>query len=102
MPGPKRQSTLLVIISSPMQTNSSSTSSLLKVAAIMVPMGRLNALVPQSKRMPEGPSSQQPQGIPNSVRLFATPPKAAAVPGVTLGLPIPSPRIMQERSSSDN
>ena len=40
--------------------------------------------------------------IPKFFKFSETPPNALAVPGVTFGLPIPSPRIMQERSSSDN
>ena len=67
-----------------------------------MPFGRLNAFVPQSRRIPEGPSSQQAQGIPFSRRLSDTPPNAAAVPAVTLGLPMPSPRIMQASSSSES
>ena len=67
-----------------------------------VPLGRLKAFFPESSLMPEGPSEQQPQGIPKFLSSFEIPPKAAAVPAVTLGLPIPSPLIMAERSSSDS
>lgn len=98
MPGPNRQSTLLAIISSPVREKSSRISVRLNVQAIIVPFGRLNALVPQSRRMPDGPSSQQPHGMPRAVSSSETPPKAAAVPAVTFGLFMPSPRIMQDRS----
>mgnify|MGYP003299016613 CR=1 FL=1 len=40
------------------------TKSQLKVLASKVPFGKEKALIPQSKRIPEGPSSQQQQGIP--------------------------------------
>ena len=60
----------------------------------------LNAFAPLSRRIPEGPSSQQPIGRPVLRRLSLIPPNAAAVPGVTFELPIPSPRTMQARSSS--
>ncbi|MNC72695.1 hypothetical protein D3C75_1237830 [compost metagenome] len=49
--------------------------------------------------MPDGPSAVQPTGIPNRFKLSLTPPKADAVPGVTSGLLIPSPRTIAARSS---
>ena len=100
IPGPSRQSTLFALISSPSIEKSSLTSSLLKVEAISVPFGRLKAFVPVSRRIPEGPSEQQPQGTPIFFSLSLTPPKAAAVPGVTFGEHIPSPRTRTFRSSS--
>ena len=102
MPGPKRVSILFFRSSMPSISYSSSTSSGSKVQASKVPFGRLNATVPQSIRMPEGPSEQQAMGIPNLFSPSVTPPKAAAVPGVTFGEHMPSPRVIQIRSSSDN
>ena len=81
-----------------MNVNSSVMSGRSNVEASSVPLGRLNAFVPQSRRIPEGPSSQHAQGIPSAVSVSETPPNAAAVPAVTFGEPMPSPRIMQERS----
>ena len=98
IPGPSRQSTLLAAISSPIKAKSSLVSSLLNEEAIIVPFGRLKAFVPQSSLMPDGPSEQQPAGMPKPLRFSDTPPNAEAVPAVTLGLPMPSPLIMQERS----
>ena len=100
IPGPRRQSILLSFISIPVKVKSSVISSGLNVQAIKVPFGILNAFTPLSRRKPEGPSSQQPQGIPNSARCLFTPPNAAAVPSVTFKLPIPSPRTIQHKSSS--
>ena len=78
-------------------------SFLLKVLAMEVPFGREKAFIPQSRRMPLGPSSQQATGMPKwSLRRGETPPKALAVPGVTRLLPIPSPRVKQASSSSVN
>ncbi len=65
-----------------------------------MPLGMAKAWVPQSMRMPLGPSAQQPVGMPKLSSRFVTPPKAPAVPGVTLGEHMPSPRTMQQRSSS--
>ena len=71
--------------------------------ARQVPFGKEKAFAPQSFLIPEGPSSQQAAGIPKVSRsLGETPPKAEAVPAVTRLLPIPSPRIMQDKSSSVN
>ena len=56
------------------------TSSTLKVQPREVPFGSENAFVPQSIRIPDGPSEQHPTGIPSAVRPSVTPPKAAAVP----------------------
>ena len=100
IPGPSRHSTLLRHISRPVYLKRSVMSSVLNVQAIIVPLGRLKALVPQSRRIPEGPSSQQAAGMPKPVSLSVTPPNAEAVPAVTRGLPIPSPRIMLARSLS--
>ena len=102
IPGPSRQSTLLYAISSPASENSSYTSSVLNVEAIRVPFGRLNAFVPQSSLIPDGPSDVQQLGMPKSISDCETPANADVVPGVTFGLPIPSPRIMQARSLSES
>ena len=102
IPGPKRQSTLFSAISKPVNSKSSVTSSGLNVEAIIVPFGRLKAFIPQSSRIPEGPSAQHTHGIPKLLRLSVTPPKAEAVPAVTFGLPMPSPRIIQARSLSES
>ena len=74
----------------------------MNVQASKVPPGRLNALVPQSIRRPDGPSVQQPAGMPKYVRFGVRPPKAAAVPGVTFGLDMPSPFTMWHKSRSDS
>ena len=102
MPGPKSVSILFFRSSMPSISYSSSTSSGSKVQASKVPLGRAYAMVPQSIRIPEGPSEQQAIGIPNLFSPSVTPPKAAAVPGVTFGEHIPSPRVIQIRSLSDN
>ena len=88
-------------ISRPIREKSSCTSGLLNVDAMSVPFGRLNAFVPVSRRIPDGPSEQQPQGTPKFLRLSETPPNAAAVPGVTFGEHIPSPRTRQLRSAHE-
>ena len=76
---------------------------MLKEQAREVPLGSEKAFIPQSRRIPDGPSSQQTAGIPKvSRRRGETPPKADAVPGVTRLLPIPSPRTRQHKSSSLN
>ncbi len=59
-----------------------------------------NAFVPQSIRIPDGPSAQHAAGIPKDRRDSVSPPNADAVPGVTFGLHIPSPRNRHIRSSS--
>ena len=100
MPGPKSASILLESISIPRYVYSSSTISTLNVDARHVPLGRENAFLPESSLIPEGPSVQQSVGTPFSLSSLVMPPKAAAVPRVTLGLPIPSPLIMRQRSSS--
>ena len=102
MPGPKSVSILFFRSSMPSISYSSSTSSGSKVQASKVPLGRAYAMVPQSIRIPEGPSEQQAIGIPNFFSPSVTPPKAAAVPGVTFGEHMPSPRVIQIRSSSDS
>ena len=102
IPGPKIMSILLYTSSSPRKEYSFFTSSGLNVHACKVPFGRLNACAPESSLKPLGPSVQQPHGIPLSVSDFEIPPKAAAVPGVTLGLPIPSPRTIHDKSSSES
>ena len=102
IPGPRRASILFFTISIPVKEYSFSTSAVLKVLASSVPLGRLNAFMPLSSRIPDGPSEQQPQGMPKCASSSDTPPKAAAVPGVTFGLPIPSPRMIQLKSSSLN
>ena len=100
IPGPRRESILFRRSSLPVISYNAPTSSTLKVQPREVPFGRENAFVPQSIRIPDGPSEQQPTGIPSAVRPSVTPPKAAAVPAVTFGLHIPSPRNIAIRSSS--
>ena len=100
IPGPRRESILFRRSSLPVISYKSLTSSVLKVHPSAVPFGREKAFVPQSMRIPEGPSAQQPTGIPSAFMDSVTPPNAAAVPGVTLGLHIPSPRNIAIRSSS--
>ena len=101
-PGPRSVSTRFLRCSLPCMAKSSSFSFSLKVQASKVPFGRLNAMVPQSIRMPEGPSAQQAVGIPKLTRFSVTPPNAPAVPAVTFGEFMPSPRIRQMRSSSES
>ena len=86
--------------SSPSQLYSSLTSTLFQVQARQVPEGMEKAFVPLSMRIPLGPSEQQPRGMPKPSSLSVTPPKAAAVPDVTLGEHMPSPLVRQIRSSS--
>ena len=81
---------------------SSSTNGVLNVHPKDVPFGRENAFVPQSIRIPDGPSAQQAAGTPNACKLSVIPPNAAAVPGVTFPLHIPSPRNMLIKSSSES
>ncbi|MNV65879.1 hypothetical protein D3C71_1586010 [compost metagenome] len=103
IPGPSSVSILLISISLPRRSNNLSFSSVFHVQASIVPFGILvafSALV--SIRIPEGPSAALSIGSPNFSRFLVTPPKAAAVPAVTLGLDIPSPKIMAPRSLLDN
>ena len=103
IPGPRRFSTWFAAISVPVKVYKFFTRSKLNVLARQVPFGKANALIPQSRRIPEGPSSQQTAGIPKvSRKRGETPPKADAVPAVTRLEPIPSPRTMQLKSSSVN
>ena len=74
IPGPRILSILLLTISRPVNEYIFCTSAGSKVHASIVPLGRLNAFIPQSIRIPEGPSAQQPQGIPIAARCFDTPP----------------------------
>ncbi len=53
-------------------------------------------------RIPEGPSAQHPTGMPKPSRLSETPPNAAAVPGVTFRLHMPSPLTIAARSSAES
>ena len=92
----------LYFISAPKYSKSSSISSSLNVAPSNVPIGSKNALVPQSILIPEGPSAQQSAGISNLSSEGVSPPNAAAVPGVTFILHIPSPLIRHIRSSSES
>ena len=98
-PGPSSVSMRFFLSSRPCIANSSSFSSSLNVQASSVPFGRLNAIEPQSMRMPEGPSEQQAVGMPKSSRFCVTPPNAPPVPAVTFGEFMPSPRMRQMRSS---
>mgnify|MGYP002508599014 CR=1 FL=1 len=50
--------------SNPSHSYSSSDSFSLKLQARQVPFGMAKAMVPQSMRIPLGPSAQQPAGIP--------------------------------------
>ena len=100
IPGPRRQSIRLRRSSRPSQAKSSSLSSSLKLQARQVPFGREKAWVPQSMRIPLGPSEQPPTGMPKPFSASVTPPKAPAIPGVTLGEHMPSPRTMAQRSAS--
>ena len=102
IPGPNIVSIRLYFISAPKYSKSSSISSSLKVAPSNVPIGSKNALVPQSILIPDGPSAQQSAGIPNLSSDGVRPPNAAAVPGVTFILHIPSPLIRHMRSSSES
>ena len=95
-------STSLLTISMPNQVKSSSFNSSLKEHARHVPFGIANAFLPLSIRIPDGPSSQHSVGTPMAFSSFVIPPYAAAVPVVTFGLPMPSPRMMSERSSSES
>ena len=63
-------------------------------------MGIEVAFKPVARRRPAGPSLAHKTGIPKSKRALVTPPKAAPVPGVTLGLLIPSPNTRVQRSVS--
>ena len=102
MPGPSKVSILFLRSSSASHSNSSSDRASLKVAPRHAPFGMAKAMLPQSMRMPLGPSAQQAMGMPNACSLSVTPPKAPAVPAVTLGEHMPSPRTMQARSSSES
>ena len=102
IPGPNKVSTLFLRSSSPTFSNNSSASSKLKEQPIAVPFGMENAFVPQSIRIPEGPSAQQAMGIPLFRRDSVTPPNADAVPGVTFGEHIPSAWKRQISSSSES
>ena len=53
-------------------------------------------------RIPDGPSAQQATGMPKPSSASDTPPNAAAVPGVTLMLHIPSPLTTAVRTSVDS
>ena len=88
--------------SAPSQSKSSLTRTRLKVQARQVPEGMENAIAPVSMRIPLGPSEQHAAGSPNRTRLSVRPPNADAVPGVTLGEHMPSPRVKHARSSSES
>ena len=79
-------------ISCPVHAYRSEISVSLKLHAKQVPLGSRNACVPQSMRMPLGPSAQQIAGMPSACSFGLSPPNAPAVPGVTLGEHMPSPR----------
>ena len=64
IPGPSRVSIRFLRSSMPSISYSSSASAVLKVQASSVPFGKEYAIVPQSIRMPEGPSEQHAIGIP--------------------------------------
>ena len=102
MPGPKSVSIRSLRSSMPSKAYSSSISAVSNVEARAVPLGMAKAIAPLSIRIPLGPSEQQPTGTPISSRCFVTPPKAPAVPGVTFGEHIPSPRTIAHRSSSES
>ncbi|MMZ64670.1 hypothetical protein D1872_270190 [compost metagenome] len=99
-PGPSNASISLLNISRPSSTYSSSISPGFQVAASKVPIGTCVASSPLSMRIPEGPSAVQAIGIPYCSKPSLTPPKAEAVPDVTNGLLIPSPRTIAASSSS--
>ncbi len=100
IPGPKRESILFSRSSHPAISKSALLRGRLKVHPRAVPLGMENAFVPQSIRIPEGPSEQPAAGIPSFKSPSLTPPKAAAMPGVTRGLHMPSPLNMVISSSS--
>ena len=102
IPGPSSISILFLRNSLPCISYSFSVSSVLKLQAISVPLGFENALVPQSILIPDGPSEQPAIGIPNPLSSSVTPPMAPAIPDVTLGEHIPSPRVIYIRSLSDS
>ena len=101
-PGPSNVSTRFNRSSSPVISYNWRTSSQLNVHPSSVPFGRENAFVPQSIRIPDGPSDAHSAGILNFLKDGVSPANAAAVPGVTFGLHMPSPRNSIIRSSSDN